>query len=43
MNLKKKRLAKRFTNAYVSGMCAYISENMLTLDQILVVALTVLK
>ena len=28
-----------FTNAYVSNMCTYISENMLTLDQI--VALTV--
>ncbi len=33
-----KRLVKRFTNAYKSAMCIYISEKMLMLDQI--VALT---
>ena len=30
----KKRSVKWFTNAYVSDMCAYISKNMLTFDQI---------
>ncbi len=30
----EKHLVKRFINTYVSGICTYISENMLTLDQI---------